>query len=134
MNVEAAVRVLLMNDPVVMGLAGQPGNKLRFWPGKLQPSAALPALVWTAVDTVYDRSHSRIRAEDTERLQIKTWHADLLVARAVAAEVRRVLEGFEGLAAGVSIKDARMANQMDQQDNESSDWSVIQDYLITYGD
>jgi predicted PurR-regulated permease PerM len=107
----------------------------RVYPLTVPQSSILPALAYQTIST--DRLHAF--QQDTglasKMIQISSWAESLKDAKSVAAQVRAALQNYSGVmggTGGVKIDAVLIENELDDYNEQSDSYAVIQEYEIWY--
>jgi len=120
---ESGLRAWALADPTVAGLIGT-----RFYPMMLPQTPTLPACT-------YFRVSHRIPDEipyPTIRMQVTCWATTHSGARALATALEAAAGKKKGTSAGVEIKYASVANDLDMHDPVTGYYAVPVDFKVTY--
>ena len=117
MTIESSIYSVLASDDAVIASAG-----LRIYPLLRPELAALPAIVFQRVATDPVASLKGSVGLDSVRVQVSSWAADYSAARSLAQDVRAALEQS-------SLK-IRLEMELDDMDEQSIEYRVIQDYRV----
>jgi len=120
---ESGLRAWALADPTVAGLIGT-----RFYPMMLPQTPTLPACT-------YFRVSHRIPDEipyPTIRMQVTCWATTHSGARALATALEAAAGKKKGTSAGVEIKYASVANDLDMHDPDTGYYMVPVDFKVTY--
>ncbi len=120
---ESGLRAWALADPTVAGLIGT-----RFYPMLLPQTPTLPACT-------YFRVSHRIPDEipyPTVRIQVTCWAASHTAARELATALEAAAGRKKGTSAGVEIKYANVANDLDMRDPDTGYYLVPVDFKVTY--
>ena len=132
MSLQGAVRIILIEDPAVADLLVGTDGRFRYYPIRLQSGTALPATTYGVVSNERRRTLGGDQATPVARLSLRHWANSYSDAYSVATAVRKALVDFRGVVNADVILTSALDNELDQFDDESGKYSVIQDFLFTY--
>ena len=132
MSLQGAVRTILIEDPAVASLLIGSDGRFRYYPIKLQSGTALPATTYGIVSNERRRTLGGDQQTPIARLSLRHWADSYSNANQVAAAVRTALVNFRGVVNADVIMASALDNELDQFDDDSGKYSVIQDFLFTY--
>jgi len=125
---ESGLRAWVLADPTVAGLIGT-----RFYPMVLPQR--LPTDPPFQDSCTYFRVSHRIPDEipyPTVRIQVTCWSRTHSGARALATALEAAAGKKKGTSAGVEIKYASVANDLDMRDPVTGYYAVPVDFKVTY--
>lgn len=127
-ELEAGLYALCVADAAVAAAIGT-----RMYPLIIPQGEALPAIAYQRI------SARRIGAQDgptglaRARIQLRIVGSSYATAKSTATAVRELLDGYKGVAGGVTIESCWLDNDDDAEDGTvTTNRLVFQDYLIMY--
>lgn len=133
MILEDGIVALLANAGEVARLVGGPTvTKARVYPLVLPQNPTFPALTHQRVSGVRELTHDGPDGVVWCRLQIDTWASSFVSATQLADAVRRVLDGFRGLAGEVTVQRAELLADRHLHEADLNLYRVSQDFGIWY--
>ncbi len=118
----------LVAQPAVSALLGN-----RLYPLVLPQNGRLPAATYQRVsgERNYDLDGSTGPKRVT--LQLDSWAEDYAGAKALAAAIESVLEGYTGPMAGLTVSRSVILREDEDYEDQTKRWRVSVDYQITAG-
>lgn len=119
---------LLTSDAGVSALCGT-----RVYPLILPSAPTLPSLTYQSISSVAQYTMDGPTGLVTARVQTEAWSDSYSTAKALAAAVRTLLDGYSGtLPNGVPVLDIRCDNALDTYEKDARLYRVHTDWLIQY--
>lgn len=124
MQVEVALRTHLLASPITR-LVSQ-----RIYPLLLPQGATFPAITFQRISSVRDRTYDAPIYLVTARVQFSCWAETWNDCRALAEDLRMILNGFRGIMAGIPVPSIRILNELDLHDPETDLYHMACDYEV----
>jgi hypothetical protein len=103
----------------------------RVYPMRLPQGSILPAIVFQGISHTREDSHSGPSLPHP-RIQLNCWAETYGGAKNLSRQVRVALDGYRGTWSGVEIQRVKVANMLDDQEEELSRYRVIIDIIVWY--
>jgi hypothetical protein len=126
-TLEVGLHAFLLADPAVAALIGT-----RMTPLVLPQNTAYPALTYQRISGQRLRSVDGPAGRARPRMQIDSWAETYLEAKALAAAVRRALDGYAGPMGAAQVGAVSLDDERDIHEDEPKVSRVTQDYLISH--
>ena len=115
---------------VVFALLSGKTDAVSVTPLILPQEPSYPAITYQQVSAVPVHGMGQDAALLRARVQVDSWGDTYAEARALASAVKAVLNRFRGPAAGVTVLDVLLNNEMDLYEGDTQTRRVMQDYTL----
>lgn len=127
MIIENAIHSRLSNHSGLSALVAA-----RIYPVVVPQSAAYPCVSYQLITAPRASAMSADTGDVAARYQLNAWAEGYASARAVAVQIRAALQRFSGTVEGVVIKGIFIQHELDDYNEATKRWRIIQDYIINH--
>lgn len=106
----------------------------RVYPMRLPQDEPLPAVVYQSISRAREESHSGPSGLYHPRIQLNCWDDSYTGAKKLAKRIIQALDGYKGTVGSIKIGKIKVANVLDDQEEETDMFRQIVDIIVWHGE